>query len=226
MIAAGFNNVGDAGWFEDNFPPSYHTDLCLRALNEEFGSLNAKLGHIKHKWGDRAIVLGLSGCFAPFHKGHLEMLKLAKRQFQWMGYKVYAVIFPAHDSYALTKKGNSLRIDERRKIIETEIEGNEDWVFVDCGPAWYLPNEVNFPWLIERLEVIADHINAETGFVFGEDNAQFALAFIDSPTWAVCIERKGGWEKVFPHLNSRIKYKFIKGNGYKDESSSKIRGVK
>lgn len=192
--------------------------------------VNLSCYHKKAGWFDDGdfkgkMTLGISSCCSPLHLGHIETLKLTKTYFEKRGYYVEAVIFPAHASYAQQKTGWT---DEQRKNSINNLldELKLDWLKVEWGPMFKYKREVNFPWLIDILKVHAGH--GETCFVFGEDNAEFAYAFIDSEVHAAVVERKGGFWELKEELKEngvedRIKIHFITGNQHKNESSTRIR---
>ena len=117
-----------------------------------------------------------------------------------------------------------MRLWEREQSIKTCLnQFGADWVKIEMEPALQYKQEVNFPWLIDILKSKAGH--GESAFVFGEDNVGFALAFIDSPVYAVCIERDGDKyqeykDKIAKH---NIKFTYLTGNNHKHESSTRIR---
>lgn len=201
-----------AGYFDS------HAD---KEANDSSFSFLAQDDPIPQRFRDgRSIILGISGCMAPMHRGHLEILKKAKEYFLKNGYEhVQAVIYPAHDSYVSTKT-EDYPIQKRLQSI-LEIIKNEDWIYIDSFPATHLTGEINFPYLVDNLQKLGAWCCAETAFVFGEDNAHFTLAFMDSPTIAVCIARNGGYDSSL--TNYRIKSVFIDQNDFKTASSTAIR---
>lgn len=211
MLDNGFTmeDVVKAGYFEDNF---HDREIMKKGCDR-----------------DKEIVLGLSGCFSPFHEGHMNALVLTKNYFKNLGYvKIRAILFPAHDSYVSTKRNGEAKcdIDTRLHQIGDYLNtfDHERWIMIDSFPAKKLPNEVNFPFLVDRLEAIKDfyHPKADTGFVIGGDNSHFAYAFSGSKTKVICVDRTNG----IPLDKSRlidVDYHEIKENPYKDVSSTKIR---
>lgn len=213
MLDNGFTmeDVVKAGYFEDNF----HDREIMRI---PFGKPKK----------DKRIIIGMSGCFSPMHEGHVHALELTKDYFIRAGYVIVrAIIFPAHDSYVSIKRGGEAKCDiqTRLKQIREFIEQNGGWIDVDDFPATQLPNEVNFPFLIDRLQSYGELFEAETAFVVGGDNSHFAYAFSNSKTKIVCVDRENKIELDKSRLIN-VDYHEISENKYHQLSSSSIRKAK
>lgn len=211
MLDNGFTmeEVVKAGYFEDNF----HDREIMKTDCER----------------DKEIVLALSGCFSPFHAGHMGALVQAKFYFKKLGYsKVRGILFPAHDSYVSTKRNGEVKCDIDTRLAQIRDFLNtfdtERWIMIDKFPAKSLPNEVNFPFLVDRLQAIANWYNpsADTAFVIGGDNSHFAYAFSGSKTKVICVDRSNSIALDKSRLID-VDYHEIKDNPYHDLSSSKIR---
>ncbi len=138
-----------------------------------------------------SILIGISGKFAPFHAGHLSALIESRQKLLKLGYSnVFAVIWPAHDSYIKAAVGEGYEVSSRIHQIKESII-NCDWICVDEFPATELREEVNFTYLVNRLEKVAEKIGAQTGFVFGEDNYLFALPLRFTKTLSIIVTRDG-----------------------------------
>ncbi len=209
MLDNGFTmeDVVKAGYFEDNF---HDRELMKFDCSPK-----------------KEIVLGMSGCFSPLHNGHVNALMLARDYFMKMGYtSVKAILFPAHDSYVSTKRNGECKcdIDTRLEQIRGFLNAFDSvrWISIDSFPAKQLPNEVNFPYLIDRLQAIGEYLKMETAFVVGGDNSNFAYAFANSKTKFVCVDRENRIHLDKSRLIN-VDYHEITDNKYHDLSSSKIR---
>lgn len=140
---------------------------------------------------EKSIIIGLSGCFAPLHAGHVQAMEIAASHFREQGYaKIVHMIFPAHDSYVRQKVGSDeWNIERRQEVINRDLPY---YMQIDYVPALEFPCEVNFPHLIDRLKAWSNHHGCqETAFVVGSDNAHFAEAFHGSETKFLVIHRDG-----------------------------------
>lgn len=212
-------DVIDAGYFEDNFQDR---DLIRNIEN------SAILNKMKTK--EKGIIIALSGCFSPLHQGHLNAISLARNHFESLGFNVIgSILYPAHDSYVNVKQGGKAQclIKNRLEQIDRLIHLNkeEEFIFVDDFPALALKNEINFPFLIDRLQAYGKHFNCETAFVVGGDNAKFAYAFQNSETHIVIVNRKDNVRIDYSYCTKTKIYR-IKDNLYSDLSSTKIRAEK
>ena len=145
----------------------------------------------------------MSGCFSPFHDGHLHSLKLARDFYESQGLKVLCVLFPAHDSYVDVKRNGTCRknafsrIQYMKKFLE---ESNETDIIIDEFPALQMPRELNFPFLMERISHFAPGV--KQSFVVGADNQMFALAIKQTSNDTFIIARDGVEISVSSRLES------------------------
>lgn len=166
------------GYFETDYDPKDKILLNLPKFDKQKGY---------------TALIAISGCFSPFHEGHLNALEIAKKELLKRGFdNVKAIIYPAHDSYVSVKKGGEAKnpISERVEQIKSFLGINSSWIFVDDYPAKNLKEEVNFPYLIDRLEgtSFANRFN-HTVFVVGGDNFGFVYAMKERRTEGMIIER-------------------------------------
>lgn len=168
--------------------PSYDVNF----LSTPFGHILKNLDVTKPQ-----LVVLVTGSFAPFHSGHLNLIKRAKEILEDHGHDVIGgYISPSHDEYVLTKQGTELYCAEDRVEIAREIiQGHSDvssWCEVDPWECLYVNTSLNFTEVIERLEAyLRHHLNApllEVAFAFGEDNQAFTHAFQNGRPH-VCIAR-------------------------------------
>lgn len=126
-------------------------------------------------------VLVATGCFAPLHDGHVDMMRLAKVRAEEAGYSVIGgFMAPDHDSYVRTKPGGIYYdINYRLGCLRRAIK-DIDWLRVDPWMGVYRKYAVNFTeqvWRIERY--IERHLGAKIPIflVVGADNAPLANTF-------------------------------------------------
>lgn len=189
MLKNGFTmqDCVDAGYFEDDYSsneqvmnmitsPSIYNNVLMDAISEQ----------------QPDIIVSLSGCFSPFHDGHLHSLRLARSFYAEKGMKVMCVLFPAHDSYVSLKRNGSCkkdafsRIQYMKKFLE---ESNETDIVIDEFPAIQMPSELNFPFLMERISYFAPGV--KQSFVVGADNQMFALAVKQTDHDVFIVNRDG-----------------------------------
>jgi nicotinic acid mononucleotide adenylyltransferase len=196
-----------AGYFEDNFSDRGRMVSNMSLRNKVL----------------KGIAIGMSGCFAPVHEGHVHALELAQKYFLNNGYDdVEAFIFPAHDSYVKQKLGKMAKhftIDKRLSLMDKILPS---WISIDAFPAKHLPNEVNFPFIVDRLQCHGDMLDYDTAFVVGGDNAGFAPAFADSRTKFVVINRKNSFT-LDRNLLTSVDYHEITENKHHELSSTHVR---
>jgi nicotinic acid mononucleotide adenylyltransferase len=168
----------DAGWF---------TTPVEKIIN------HLRLQESKEK---RLVVLLTTGSFCPIHKSHIEMMELAKKELEQLGYAVLGgYLSPSHDSYVSVKcKQQTLSASHRVRLCE-EVTALSDWLMTDSWEALHTTKAINFTDVIRRLEqYLARHLTSdkpvEIFYVFGSDNAEFAYAFIGHGR-CVCVKRPG-----------------------------------
>ncbi|MEZ4384885.1 MAG: hypothetical protein R3A79_26375, partial [Nannocystaceae bacterium] len=144
----------------------------------------------------RPAVLVTTGAFCPIHRGHLEMMELARAALEARGAAVLGgYISVSHDAYVLKKCGAEAPVaGERLAMCEAAVAAS-DWLMVDPWEALSCPRAVNFTDVVRRLEgYLNAHLRTappiEVVYVFGSDNAEFALAFAARGR-CVCVPRPG-----------------------------------
>ncbi|MCX4247150.1 NAD(+) synthase [Paraliomyxa miuraensis] len=195
----------DAGFFDDGgelgepqpraepswmCTPLHHASAALRrhALGSTQGAR-------------RLVVLLTTGGFAPVHRGHLEMMEIARATLEQDGDRVLAgYLSVSHDGYVLSKCGAGCpAAAERIRMCEVAVQ-DSDWLMVDPWEALHCDRAVNFTDVIARLEAYLNaHLRTpepiEVVYVFGSDNARFMLAFAERGR-CVCVPRPGAQERL------------------------------
>ena len=142
-------------------------------------------------------VLLSTGGFSPIHKGHLEMMEIAKEEAKINGFAVVGgYISPSHDGYIpKVYKGNRfLKIAHRLALCELAVH-ESNWLMVDSWEARYNKIPLLYPKVIQHLEKYLDtHLgklpHIKVIYVFGSDNADFMKTFIHKGI-CICVRRKG-----------------------------------
>ena len=147
------------------------------------------------------VVLLTTGAFCPIHRGHLAMMEAARAALEARGDVVLAgYISPSHDGYVLPKcRGDAPPAAHRLALCDEAVKAS-DWLLVDPWEALACPRPVNFTDVCERLAAyLAAHVPTarpiRVVYVFGSDNAGFALAFAARGR-AVCVTRRGDEARV------------------------------
>lgn len=176
---------------------------------------------IKQKSG---VVLLLTGCFAPIHDGHIESLELAKKILEkdYSKKVVLGLLGLCHDKYVKAKTGG-FSLEQRLVEIHNKL-GNDSWIKPYCWEALQSA-PMNFTSVIESLKTRLSK-NYEIIFVYGSDNYNFRLAFLNGDL-NICVGRNA-IEKFPRYLDDEIKTNtiMIKNSTKKNCSSSAIRGGK
>lgn len=128
----------------------------------------------------RPAILVATGCFAPIHQGHIDMMKNARMALLAKGYDgVVGYFAPDHDEYVSTKKGGAeWSIEQRSLKINAEIR--EQWMEIDYWPSLVAPFALNFSDILVRLQKNIQSMTGLTAPIFlvvGGDNARFVKAF-------------------------------------------------
>lgn len=182
---------------------------------------------------DNCVIVYICGCFNFLHLGHIEALTLTGKYFKEnFGVEAKYVITPAHDSYIVEKKGGTgkpniherlRKIDELLQILHDKKSIDKNQFFVDIVPALRVKGEVNFPFLVDRLEHLKKIYGARyAAFVVGSDNAGFSYAWQNRKnTYFVEVNRNGKFTES--NYQKVDKYVQIQNSRFSHFSSSKIR---
>lgn len=129
----------------------------------------------------RFAVLVTTGGMAPIHNGHIAMMEAAREIATQKGFDVLAGYFaPGHDSYVGQKYGGTAAIPAEHRCAMVELATrNSNWLDCDPWAARYMPAEINFTDVANRLD---NYITHQTGilvdviYVYGSDNEGFEAA--------------------------------------------------
>lgn len=146
-------------------------------------------------------VLITTGCYNPFHEGHLAMMLEARKYVEErLGEKVVAGFFSVgHDQYIQEKTPGSphglARIEDARRYLNT---ANQDhWLHVDSFEATGVSEAINFTEVIQHIRTMLkrySQLQPKIYYVFGSDNQSFAPVFDHGdPLIAagICVGRPG-----------------------------------
>lgn len=222
MLLDGYTteDVTNAGYFCDE----YNSKDNL--LDSEFSPYNDSLFHL-YSVLNPTIILAISGCFSPIHAGHIQALIDAKAHYNSLGYKVMGVIIPAHDSYVNIKRNGVCKCPAIERIIKIKkyLEAHKlSWIGIDEYPALYWTAEVNFPFLLNRLNAIFP--KTALGFVYGADNSDFIIPMSYSKYHSIIVNRNNSLDRIYNSI-SKLKrdhtYTVIEDNIHEELSSTSIR---
>lgn len=176
-----------AGYFDDSYT-NKELETIFDSVFEyrDYSKLNLKNGA-------KPMILLLTGCFSPLHEGHINSLHTAKKYIENNTdfYIAGAYISPAHDSYVSVKKNGTAKCNALKRILFAEkLTDDSDYIMVDRWPALYMKEELNFPYIMDKLKYDIENkfkTNVTIGFVFGEDNIGFGN--ISTEHHMICIAR-------------------------------------
>jgi nicotinic acid mononucleotide adenylyltransferase len=177
----------DAGYFDDRSWDSVflHIDQEVSRMLTPFQNVIDGLKIVPKDNQKPFAVLLTTGCFAPVHNGHFDMMEQAKITVEKAGYHVLGgYMSPSHDSYVNTKENGNLRMNIMKRIQLLELAAQDHpWINIDPWEGVYNSISLNFTDVIAYLHNYLNyHINSDfyidIFYVFGADNAHFANAFI------------------------------------------------
>ncbi len=184
--------LDDPAWM---VTPLHHVLRRLRALRRAERSGARPLA--------RPVVLVTTGSFCPIHRGHVEMMELAKAAVEGEGMAVLGgYISVSHDAYVLPKCGPATPSAAQRLAMCEAALADHEWLMVDPWEALYRDRAVNFTDVIAHLEAylsahLRTHRPVEVVYVFGSDNADFSLTFAGRGR-CVCVPRPGDEAELEP----------------------------
>jgi len=228
----GPSGVEEAGYFEDSRPslrPDPRQDsewLCTPLFKARENLKRAP---------DSAplAVLLTTGALCPVHPGHLAMLEQAREHLENQGIAVLAgYLSPGHDEYVLGKCGHRVPRAAHRVHLCRQAVAESNWLMVDEWEALHTSAALNFTEVIERL---TGYLNRHLAcgrpirvyYVFGSDNARFALTFIQRGQ-AICIQRPGFEDRLsrysqHPFLIDNPRVSFLADVRVPDLASTQVR---
>ena len=151
----------------------------------------------------KAIIIS-TGSYDPLHDGHLETVVLAKEHIESIGNnKVIAgFVSSSHDTYVRRKNPGGVidyqRVHDNVLFAKTSKHNQPvQWIFHDDWETLGINHSLNFTDAIAYISRMVETYVAtgiDVYYVFGSDNAGFALAFAHDRsdlTKAICIGRPG-----------------------------------
>jgi nicotinic acid mononucleotide adenylyltransferase len=174
----------------------------------------------------KAIIIS-TGSYDPLHDGHLETVVLAKEHIESIGNnKVIAgFVSSSHDTYVRRKNPGGV-IDYQRvhnNVIFAETSKHNQpvqWIFHDNYETLGIPHSLNFTDVIAYISKMVETYvgqNIDIYYVFGSDNAGFAMAFTHDRqdlAKAICIGRPGYSlnKETAELISSDPNLSFVQGN--------------
>ena len=190
--------VKSAGFIDDGLP----CDVDNNDMKYLMTPIQKIVENLKEaKQNDKLAVLITTGGFAPIHQGHVDMMTIARKVVEDLGYRVMGgYVSPSHDQYVSTKYvDGDLRLTAAQRCHLLEVLAKDSsWLMTDGWESLMNPVAINFTEVVSRLsDYLAYHLkkNIEIFYVFGADNADFAKAFIGKGS-CVCVGRQGYDEKI------------------------------
>lgn len=151
----------------------------------------------------KAIIIS-TGSYDPLHEGHLETVVLAKEHIESIGHnKVIAgFVSSSHDTYVRRKNPGGVvdyqRVHNNVVFAEASKHSNPvQWIFHDDWETLGINHSLNFTDAIAYIShMVATYVgnDIDVYYVFGSDNAGFAMAFDHNRqelAKAICIGRPG-----------------------------------
>jgi nicotinic acid mononucleotide adenylyltransferase len=185
----------------------------------------------------KAIIIS-TGSYDPLHDGHLETVALAKEHIENMGEnKVIAgFVSSSHDTY-VRRKNVTGAIDYERvhnnTIFAEASKHNHpvQWIFHENWETLGVKCSLNFTDVIAYIsQMVETYVGPDIDiyYVFGSDNAGFAMAFAHDRqdlAKAICIGRPGYalTEETAELIASNPNLSFVQGNN--PMSSTLIRSL-
>lgn len=227
----GRQGAEEAGWFEDTRPhlrPDPRADaewLCTPIFKAR--------DNLKRAEAKPLAVLLTTGALCPVHPGHVEMMEQARIALESQGMAVIGgYLSPGHDEYVLGKCGHDVPSAAHRVHLCRQAVLHSHWLMVDEWEALHTPAALNFTDVLERLQrYLNRHLACgrpvRVFYVFGSDNARFALTFVNRGQ-AVCVERPGYLDRLekyagHPLLRANPRVTFLRGVGLPDLASTHVR---
>lgn len=200
-----------AGFFNDGLAKIDHDHLTFDS-NFATTPTYKFLTNYRNKGRGVPAVMVTTGGMAPIHNGHMAMMEEAKRIAKFEGFDVLAGYFaPGHDSYVGQKYNGTAAIPAADRCAMVELACQDsDWLDCDPWAARYMPGEVNFPTVCDRLR---EMIRFQTGisvaviYVHGSDNGGFSAGY-NGHTIEVertAISSKLAREGQHDHLDPRVR---------------------
>lgn len=226
-----------SGFFDDGLPPGEIDQLIKKhADTYPIEKISRRLSFAKRTTVNSKgyVVLTATGSFAPMHRGHIEMMEIAREIVEREGYYVLGGIFiPEHDDYLVLKKRNGTErwpASKRLAVIVDRLN-ESDWLDADPWACNSAPTELLFTDMILRAQfsvntALETFPSIKIVHVFGGDHAEYSRAFIRSGK-CVCVGRRGynadleGIEKEMKYMGSLGTYFGRNTSG--DISSTQIR---
>lgn len=141
-------------------------------------------------------ILVTSGCYNPIHQGHIDMMKVAKKKAEELGYNVINGFFcPAHEEYLQFKTDKILDIFQRTELIYNKIKENDclNWLDVNINPGLYWDCDTNFTKIITQLQKniskLFPALKYTVIYVCGTDKYYFHRAFENTDIKTMIVSR-------------------------------------
>ena len=125
-----------------------------------------------------------TGCFAPLHNGHIQMMNEAKSWLKQQGQKVeYGSFVLAHQNYIDQKHGRYTL--EERQFLAQELIGDYNWLHINVRANLYYEDDTNFTQIMTELFPFC----RKQAYVFGSDRYEFGYIAQTDKRLYICVIR-------------------------------------
>ena len=212
--------VFNAGFFLDSNKKEIKIEETLNILCTPLDHLKKPNVYIDDS---RLCVLFSTGCYAPFHEGHLNGMEAAKAEMERNGWNVLGgFISPDHDEHVKQKTDlPGFGINQRIKTILEKIKG-VDWLRVDPWRGVFNSCDTNFTDGMYRLDLYLQKYfssNIKIIYVCGSDRGNFASSFLNDSKYGCVVVNRPGNTLINNPPNSKV----YLAEGKVRQSSSHIR---
>jgi nicotinic acid mononucleotide adenylyltransferase len=154
------------------------------------------------------IVVVLTGAFCPIHKGHVEILEIARKELEERGYHVAGgYVCPDNQTYIVRKYKKDLLSEKKRVALCEKMVKDSEWIDVSKLGMYGFAKDVNYTEIIYHMQQTFSECSI--AYVYGSDNAGFSWLFEDGNV-GVCIKRDedGGkfekYQEMFENIDNVI----------------------
>jgi nicotinic acid mononucleotide adenylyltransferase len=185
----------------------------------------------------KAIIIS-TGSYDPLHDGHLETIVLAKEHIENMGNNtvIAGFVSSSHDTYVRRKNVTGVidyqRVHNNTVFAEASKHNRPvQWIFHESWETLGVKYSLNFTDVIAYIsQMVETYVGPDIDiyYVFGSDNAGFAMAFAHDRqdlAKAICIGRPGYalTEETAELIASNSNLSFVQGDN--PMSSTLIRSL-
>lgn len=168
-------------------------------------------------------ILLMTGCFAPLHYGHIEAMERAREALENEGKIVSAGYFsPCHEGYVFEKTRSRFYSDNTRiGTMYQSLLKDAPWL---RPSSWELRQRGPMNFTSVYRAFVKHFVHQEVVFVYGSDNKNFRLAFLNGEL-NVCVNRTEKYDRPVVCKGLKTNTLYINGGQYKAWSSTMMRDL-